>query len=164
MSPNTFDVVNDGLLLIANRQPLDVFTSAGPGTAADVAESVRRQFGGLQTRSQQSAHDIIGEERHSAISMMDDKEFARSKQLVADDEGADRIVAGAAAGAANYVCIPFGEAGIFGGIEPRIHASENREAASWRQSQFAFLSEGRAIFPICLENFRQYLAQGNLLV
>ena len=107
MSPKTFDVVNDSLLLIANRQPLDVFTGAGPGAAADVAESIRRQFGGLQTRSQQSVHDVIGEERHSAISMMDDKEFARSKQLVADDEGADRIVAGAAAGVANYVCIPF---------------------------------------------------------
>src|SRR5580700_6487156 len=95
---------------------------------------------------------------------MDDKEFACSKQLVADHQGADRIVAGAATGVANYVRISFGEAGILGGIEPGIHASENREAASWRQTQFAFLSEGRAIFSICLKNFRQYLAHGNLRV
>ena len=29
MSPNTFDVVNDSLALIPNRQPLDVFARMG---------------------------------------------------------------------------------------------------------------------------------------
>src|ERR1700685_175993 len=163
MSPNTFDVVNDSLALIPNRQPLDEFAGTRPWPMAHVAESIRRQFGRLQTRSQQFAHDVTREKLHPAIGVMNDKEFPRPQQLVADHERADGVVTGAPARIANYVGISLGETGILGGIEPGIHTGENREATSRRQSQLPFLCETRAVLSVCLEHFRQNLAHGNLL-
>src|SRR5580704_7639722 len=141
MRSNTFDVVNDSLALISNRQPLDVLAGTGSGTAADVTKSTWSQFGGLQTRSQQPAHDFIREKLHPAIGVMDNEEFPRPQQLVTDYKRADRVVAGAATGVADHMRVSLGKAGVFGGIEPGIHAGKNRKATGRRQSQLSFVSE-----------------------
>jgi hypothetical protein len=45
--------------------------------------------------------DFIGEEFHAAIGVVNDEKFARSQQLITDDQGPDRIVVRALARIAN---------------------------------------------------------------
>jgi hypothetical protein len=45
-----------------------------------------------------------------------------------------------AAGVADHVGVTFLEAGEFGGVEPRIHAGQNCEAATWRQRKLALVA------------------------
>src|SRR6478609_9618642 len=77
----------------------------------------------------------------SSFAVVNNEPFLRSQQLVGDDQRADSIVAGAAAGIAYHMRIAFLEAGEFGGIKSRIHAGQNREAPPWRQRELALVAE-----------------------
>jgi len=152
------DVVEDSLFLVADGEPLDVFTGAGAGAFADVLKTLGSESGGFQAGGQQTAHDIVGEKFHAAIGVVNDEEFAGAEQFVADDERADGVVAGSTAGVADDVGVAFGEACILGGIETSVHAGENGEAAGGRQSEFALLTEIGAVNLIRFQHFRQSFA------
>jgi hypothetical protein len=74
-----------------------------------------------------------------------------------NDQRADGVVAGASTGVADNVSIPFLETSKFGGIEPRIHAGEDRKAAGGRQREAALVSEFCRIGLICGQDFVENL-------
>src|SRR6266850_5673111 len=158
MVANARNIVEDSLLLVLDGKPFDEFTGAGSRSLADVLEPLSGQLRCFQAGSQQVAHDIAGEEFHAAIGMVNDEKFACSEKFITDDQRANGIVAGPTAGVADDVGIAFGETGILGGIEARVHAGENGEAARGRESEFAFFTEAGAVLLIGLEHFRKNLA------
>src|SRR5207253_10463835 len=84
-----------------------------------------------------SLHDalpIFAKEFHPAIGVVNDEPLARAEQLVRDHQRADGIVAGAAAGVADYVCVAFAQSRVPGGIEPGVHA-RSEEHTSELQSR-----------------------------
>ena len=70
-----------------------------------------------------------------------DEPFAGAEQLVRDHQRPDRVIGGPAASIANDMGVAFGEPGVFGRIEPCVHAGENRELPGWRQWKLALGSE-----------------------
>ena len=50
-------------------------------------------------------HDLVGEQLHPAIGVMDDEPFLGAEQLVRDDERADRVIRRAAAGVPDHMCV-----------------------------------------------------------
>jgi hypothetical protein len=161
MIADASDVVEDGLFLIADGKPLDVFTSAGAGAFAEVLETLRSERGGFEAGGEETAHDVVGEKFHATIGMVNDEEFTGAEKFVANDEGADGVVTGAAASVADNVGVAFGEPGVLGGIEARIHAGENGETACRWESEFAFLTEIGTVILIGFENFGKYLAHSS---
>src|SRR5260370_31197402 len=152
------DVIDHGLLLVADGEPLDVCTGAGARAVADMLETLSRERRGFEARGKKIAHNVVGEEFHAAIGVVNDEEFAGAKKLVTDYQGPDGVVAGSPSGVADDVSVAFGQAGVFGGIKARVHARENGEAARGRQSAFALLTAIGAVFLIGFQDFRQYLA------
>src|SRR6266850_7969013 len=158
MVANARNIVEDSLLLVLDGKPFDEFTGAGSRSLADVREPLGGQLRCFQAGSQQVADDIAVEEFHAAIGMVNDEKFARAEKFIADDQGANGIVAGPAAGVADNVGIAFGEAGVLGGIEARVHTGEDGEAARRRESAFAFFTEVGAVLLVGFEHFRKSLA------
>jgi len=72
--------------------------------------------------------------------VVNDEPLTRSKQLGRYHEGAQRVVARAAAGIANDVRIAFAKTGQLGRIDTGIHASEDGEAPRGRKRQLALVS------------------------
>ena len=94
----------------ADRQPLDVLAGARSWAFADVTEAARGELRRFQAGGQQATHHFVGEELHAAVGVMNDEKFLGTQQFVADDQGANRVIAGAAAGIANHVRIALREA------------------------------------------------------
>src|SRR5260370_39160443 len=90
------DVIDHGLLLVADGEPLDVFTGAGARALADILETLSRERRGFGARGKQIAHNVVGEEFHAAIGGVNDEEFAGVRKLVTDYQGPDGVVAGSA--------------------------------------------------------------------
>ena len=109
--------------------------------AADVAEPVGAELGSLEALAEDLPHPFVVEELHAAVRVVDDEPLLRAEQLVRDHQRADRIVAGAAAGVADHVRVSLAQARVLGGIEPRVHAGEDREPAGRWQSELALGSE-----------------------
>lgn len=86
---------------------LALFARARAGSLADIAESLRGQLGPFQTGCEQAAHYVVGEELHPAVSVVNDKEFARPEQFVTDDERANGVVACASTSISNHVRPPW---------------------------------------------------------
>ena len=59
--------------------------------------------------------------------------------------------------------VTFLEAGEFGGVEPRIHAGQNCEAATWRQRKLALVAEIPGIGLIRSKHFREDFRHDALL-
>src|SRR5271166_3890418 len=76
---NACHIVEHSSLLVFDGEPLDVLASARTGPFADIAEATGSEFGGLQAGIQKTAHDVVSEEFHSAIGVMEDEEFAGAK-------------------------------------------------------------------------------------
>jgi len=157
------DVVEDGLLLIFDGEPFDIFAGARAGAFADVTEAAGSEFGGFEAGVEEIAHDVVGEEFHAAIGVMDDEEFLSAQQFVTDDEGADGVVTSAAAGIPDHVGVAFGEAREFGGVEAGVHTSEDGEAAGRRESELALFAEIGGVIGIGVKNFGKYFAHIVLL-
>ena len=58
MLPDRANVVDDALLAVRNREPVDVLP-AGGGTVADVAEPVRPELGRLEALLQHVPHHSL---------------------------------------------------------------------------------------------------------
>jgi hypothetical protein len=81
------DVIEDSLFLALDSEPFDVFAGTRTRAFADVAEAIGSEFGSFKAGIEEAAHDVVGEKFHAAIGVMDDEEFARTEEFVADDEG-----------------------------------------------------------------------------
>src|SRR6202451_3876129 len=90
-------VVEDGLPLIFEREPVDRFPGFGAGTFTDILESIRSELCGFEAGLQQTVHDFVGKRKHSALGVMDHEEFLCAEQLVADYERPNRVFARASA-------------------------------------------------------------------
>src|SRR5262249_2134486 len=90
--------------------------------------------------------------------MVDHEPLVSSEQLVRDNERANCIIGCTAAGISDDVGIPLRKARIFCRMEPRIHASENREAPSRRQCKLALVTEVAGVFFVRRNNLLEYSA------
>ena len=72
---------------------------------------------------------------------MDDEPFAGAEQLGGDHERADCVIGRPAAGVADHMGVAFGEAGVFGGVEPGVHAGEDGETPRGRHGELALVAE-----------------------
>ena len=84
---------------------------------------------------------------------MDHEPFLRAEQLVGDDERADRLIVHPSASVADDVRVPFRQSGELGGVEPSIHAGNDREMPSRRNGEFPLVAEILLIGGICRQNF-----------
>jgi hypothetical protein len=157
------DVIEDGLFLVFDGEPFDVFAGTRAGALANVAEAARAKLSGFEAGVEKIAHDVVGEEFHATIGVMDDEKFLGAEQFVADHEGADGVVTGAAAGVADHVGVALGEAREFGGVEAGVHTSEDGEAAGGRKSELALFAEIGGVIGIGLKNFGKNFAHVALL-
>jgi len=141
MRPDALHVGYDALGLVLDGQPIDEVAFRGAGSLPDIAPAPGPDLRGVEALLQQPAHHLIGEGLHAAIGVMDHEPFVRPEQLVRDDQRADGVVACASAGVADDMRVPFPQAGVFGGIEPRIHAGEDGEAARRGHRQAGLVAE-----------------------
>ena len=81
MRANARDVIDHGLPRVLDGQPLDILAGARAGAFAHVAKPLGRQLRGFQTRSEQAPDDVVGEEFHAAIGVMDDKELTKNSRV-----------------------------------------------------------------------------------
>src|SRR5216684_6535454 len=95
----------------------------------------------------------VGEEQHAAVGVVNDEKLIRAEQLVGDDQGAERVIAGAPSGIANYVGIALRESGVLGRIQTGVHARENRKVTRRWYCQLALRAKGRRVARIRLQNF-----------
>jgi hypothetical protein len=68
---------------------------------------------------------IVGEGDHAAIGVVDDDEFLGAQQVMRNDQGAQRVFGGDAAGVANNVSVASFEAEKLFDAEARVHAGED---------------------------------------
>ena len=157
MVADALHVFQHALLVILEGQPVDVLAIGGARILTVVVPTVGVDAGGVQAAAQQIAHDVVVEQLHAAIGMVNDKEFLGAEQLVGNDQRADGVVAGAAAGIAGDMRVTLGQAGILGRVQARVHAGQDGEAARRGQRQVA-LGETRDIAFVGLQHFGQYFA------
>ena len=135
------DVLGDAGGVVRDRQEVDVVARVGAGPLADVGEAVGAELGGLQAARQQAPDHVVGEELHAAVGVVDHEPLRRAEQLVGDHQGADRVVAGAAAGVADHVGVALGQAGVLGRVEAGVHAGQDGEAAGRGKGQVGLVAE-----------------------
>ena len=135
-------------LLILDRVPLDEMACRVTAVMMRVRPGLSVKGGRRQIVVEEIRHHLVGEQLHSAVRVMDHEPLAGAEQLVRDDEGPDGVVGGATAGIADDMRVTLGEPGVFGGIQPRVHAGENRKLPSRWQREFALRSELSRIFLI----------------
>src|SRR6266446_4299864 len=97
--------------------------------------------------------NLVREEQHAAVGVVNDEELIRAKQLVGDDQGAERVVARAPSGIANDVSISLRESGVLGRIQTGVHARENRKVPRRWYRQLALRAKRRSVARIRLQNF-----------
>ena len=139
------DVIDDAAGLVLDRQPVDIGGLGGTRAAADVVEAVRSEGRGLEAVGEQVADHLVGEELHAAVGVMDDEPLGGAEQLVRDDDGPDRIVAGAAAGIADDVRVTLAETGVLRRVEPGVHAGEDPEPSGGWQREVGLGAERAGI-------------------
>lgn len=90
------DIVDDGLLPVGDGEELDVLRGARAGAFADILEAFGRESRGFERVGKETTDDVVSEELHAAVGVMDDEEFPGAEELVTDDERTNGVVGGAA--------------------------------------------------------------------
>ena len=147
-------VLDDARGEILEGEPFDEMAVHAAGTRAMIVPALSVDRRAVQTFIEKIADDFVVEQLHSAIAVMDHEPFLRAEQFVGNDEGADGVVARSAAGVANDMGVAFRKAGIFGGIEPCVHAGQNGEAPRRRQSEIFLVAEARGVSLVGFQHFR----------
>ena len=129
MVPNAPHVGDDGSRIILHREPINELTLRRSGAFPDIAKAAGRELRRLEATGKKIPHHLVREEQHAAVGVVNDEELIRAEQLVGDDQGAERVVAGAPSGIANNVGISLRESGVFGRIQSGVHTRENRKLA-----------------------------------
>ena len=123
------------------HQPVDVLGRRRPRARPDVVEPVRPERSRLEAVGQEVADDLVGEELHPTVGVMDDEPLGGAEELVGDDQRADGVVAGATAGVPDDMRVTLGEAGVLGRIEAGVHAGQDREPPRRRQGEVGLRAE-----------------------
>ena len=76
----------------------------------------------------------IGVLENAAVRVMDDQHLARAQQVLGDDQGS-KSIGGAAAGVADHVGVALLQPQEARGIEPGIHARDDRDLPPWGSGQ-----------------------------
>ena len=129
MVTNAPHVGDDRSRIILHREPINELTLRRSGAFPDIAKAAGRELRRLEATGQEIPHHLVREEQHAAVGVVNDEELIRAEQLVGDDQGAERVVAGAPSGIANNVGISLRESGVFGRIQSGVHTRENRKLA-----------------------------------
>ena len=161
--PDAFDVVDDALLLVLDREPIDILSLARSRAVAGVSPLcpvVRRR---LEAPREEVAEDFPREELHAAVRVVNDEPFPRAQELVRDDQGPERVVARAASGVADDVGVALAQACDLGRIDARVHAGENGEPSRGGKRELSLVAEARGVRCVGGENFLEDLAHGHLL-
>ena len=124
--PKLPNVGDDSSGIVLHREPINELTFRRSGTLPDIAKAIGREFRGLEASGQEIAHQLVGEEQHAAVGVVNDEELTRAEQLVGDDQGAERVIAGASSSVANDVGISLRQPGVLGRIQTGVHARYNR--------------------------------------
>ena len=114
MIANAPHVGDDSSRIILHREPINELALRRSGTFADIAKAVGRELRGLEATDQETPHHLVSEEQHAAVGVVNDEELIGAEQLVGDDQGAERVIAGASSGIANHVGIALRESGVLG--------------------------------------------------
>jgi len=125
-APHVFDHT---LLVIADRQPVDVVPCCRSRPYANILKAIGLKHGRFQALGKQVADGFIAEKFHAAIAVVNHIPFLGTEQLTGNYKRADGIVAGPAAGIADDMGVTFLQAGIAGWIEAGVHTSENGDLA-----------------------------------
>jgi hypothetical protein len=88
-------VGDDTSRIILHREPINELAFRRPGALPDIPKAVGSEFRGLEATGEEAPHHLVGEEQHAAVGVVNDKKLARAEQLVGDDQGAERVIAGA---------------------------------------------------------------------
>ena len=146
------DVLEHALGLIFDRVPVDEMAPDRPAAMLRIGPRLVVEIRGRETIVEQGAHDLVGKRFHAAIGVVDDEPFVSAKQLVRDHQRSDGVIGGAASGVADHVSVAFREPGIFGRIEPCIHASQNGEMSRRRHGELAFFAEIPGVLGVGFED------------
>jgi hypothetical protein len=142
------------ITLACSRRPACYFSSSrfngSPRHCPDIAKPVGRELRGLEATGKEIPHQLIGEEQHAAVGVVNDEELIRAEQLVGDDRRAKRVVAGAPSGIANNVGISLRESGVLGRIQTGVHARKNRKVTHGWYCQLALRAKRRRVARIRL--------------
>src|SRR6266853_4260808 len=107
----TLHVCHHAVPLIGDREPIDVLTVHRSGSLSHVTKAVRAELCRLEALRQQGAHLLVGEVLLATVRVVNDEPLPRALQLVRNDQGADRVVAGPSAGVADHMGVSLREAG-----------------------------------------------------
>ena len=121
--------------LVRDREPVDVRRGLRAGAGADVVEALGTQRRGLEAVRQEPGDDLVGEELHAAVGVVDDEPFLVPSSLY--EITSERIASSLARPPAlRMTCAsPSAEPGVLGRVEPGVHAGEDGEASCRRQRQ-----------------------------
>src|SRR6266436_2240853 len=113
--------------IILHREPINELTFCRSGTLSDIAKAGGSELRGLEATGKEVPHHLVGEEQHAAVGVVNDEKLTRAEELIGDDQGAERVIAGAPSGVANDVGISLRQASVLGRIETGVHAREFRK-------------------------------------
>ena len=151
-------VCRHALRLTLDREPVDVVTIRRSRPRADIVKAVRRECSRLQALGQKAPHRFVGEVLLTAAGMVNHEPFTRALQLVRNDQGPNRIIAGSATRVADDVRVSFCQAGKFCWIETRVHAGQHRKVTGRRHGQICLVAKAGGIAGIRRQNFVDDLA------
>src|SRR3954447_3970204 len=152
MVTNACDCLGDALGVLGDRKPVDVLRFGRAATCADVGKPLGAELGGLEAVPEQAADDVVCEELHAAVRVVYHEPLRGTEQLVGDDERADRVIAGAAAGVADDVRVTLAETGVPRRVESCVHAGEDGEAPRWRKGEIRLRAEACGVLIVGCEN------------
>ncbi len=117
MVANASHVGDDGSHIVLHREPINELTLRRSRAFSDITKAAGGELRGLETTGKEISHHLVREEQHAAVGVVNDEELIRTEQLVGDDQGAERVVAGAPSGIANNVRISLRESGVLSRIQ-----------------------------------------------
>ena len=133
---------------VRKGEPVDEVARIGSRTLPNVLPAVSSTCAVSRLFFRRSRMMESVKECHPAIGVMDHEPFLCSEQLVGDDKGSYRVVAGATARIANHVGVAFAQARILRRIKPGVHACQYREASGRRQSESCLVAESFGVVAI----------------
>jgi hypothetical protein len=141
MLANATHVLGDAVRLVLDRMPFDEVTGGVTPVVVRVRPCLAVKARGRKIVLEQISDHLVGEKLHAAIRVMNDKPFLRAEELVGNDKRPDGVVGCTAARVADDMRVALREAGVFGRVEPGVHAGQDCESTSRRQRQLALFAE-----------------------
>ena len=155
-------VLRHASILIADGVPFDEMTGGMSAMMVRVGPLGPVEGRRAEVVLQQVGYNFISKEFHAAIRMMNDEPLQGAQEFVRYDKRTYRIICRPAARIADDMRVAFGKPSIFGGIESRVHASQNREASGGRQRKVAFRPKRRSVGLVGGQDFFEDFRHGRL--